>query len=769
MIRLVKSFWSRLASQGQEQHSGPELQRIQAALEYRLQFEKLIATISTQFISLTVDKIDQGIEESFREIGEFAGVDRGYIFWYSNILGRHMEQIHEWCGKGIPSQLDRVRQLNMGMFPYFDRKIKLLEPFYTDRVADLPPGAESEKKEFSAEGVKSLLFVPMIFNGEATGFVGFETLRKERSWSEDTITLLKMASEIYVNALERKRADKILRQSEERYALIARGVNDGLWDWNMKTNKIFYSSRWKSMLGHQEDEIMDTQEAWFDRVHPDDLRSVKRKLRDHLEGKTVHFESEHRMRHKDGGYRWMLTRGLAVTDEKGRIWRIAGSQTDITDRKKFEEQLEHNALHDTLTGLPNRALFMDRLKAAVTRSKTNSAYMFAVLFLDLDRFKTVNDSYGHLFGDQMLIQVGERVHSCLGQADTAARFGGDEFTILLEDIHKPLYAIRVAEQIQKALQDPFILNEQTVLTSASIGIALGSSEDASCEEDLLRNADTAMYRAKVITRGHHVVYNENMHAQVVQMLKLETDLRRASEASHFQLHYQPILSLQSGQIEGFEALIRWAHPERGAIPPSVFIPLAEETGLIIPIGLWVLREACREAQNWKNGSSPLTLSVNLSARQLTQTDLIPQIEKILKETKIAPERLCLEITESAFVENPDQAAGILARIRDLKIKLHLDDFGTGYSSLSYLHKFQLDALKIDRSFICNIGSRGENSEIAKTIVALAHNMGMEVVAEGIETPEQRECLRGLGCEYGQGFLFSKPLEREAVSSFVMNH
>lgn len=744
-----------------------ENRRVRQALDYRFEFEKLIATISTHFIRLTIDQVDECISDSFQRIAEFAQVDRGYIFWYSDILGRHMEKIHEWCAEGVPSEMTRVRSLNMAMFPYFDGKIKNLEPFYAHRVADLPPEAASEKREFQLQSVKSLIFVPMIYAGEAIGFIGFETIRKETVWSDDVISLLKLVSQIIVNALERKRSEKTLRQSEERYALVARGVNDGLWDWDLKTNKIFFSTRWKSMLGYTEEEISEDPQEWFLRVHPDDFEQVNSKVKGHLDGDSSHYESEHRMLHKDGTYRWMLTRGMAVKDSKNRVTRMAGSQTDITDRKKAEEQLMHHALHDTLTGLANRALFVDRLKFAVERSKLEKDYAFAVLFIDLDNFKSVNDSFGHQTGDQFILEVAKRLSSCVAATDTVARFGGDEFVLLLDNIRKASLAVRVAERIQNVLYHPILVGGQNVMTTASIGIALSSPE--SDADELLRNADTAMYRAKNHHRGSHVVFDDSMHEKAVELLKLETELRKATDAYNFHLNYQPIVNLASQEIIGFEALIRWNHPERGLVAPGNFIPLAEENGLIIPIGWWVLREACKEIRSWQSRNpfkKALSVSVNISMKQITLPDFVSQIQDILAETGMDPALLHLEITESIFIENNDQAVSVLNQLRALGIQLHLDDFGTGYSSLSYLNRFHFNVIKIDRSFIHNIESRGKNEEIVRAIISLAHNMGMKVVAEGIETPEQLEILTRLGCEYGQGYLFSRPLASEDAAALA---
>ncbi|HEY9805475.1 MAG TPA: PAS domain S-box protein, partial [Candidatus Obscuribacterales bacterium] len=452
---------------------------------------------------------------------------------------------------------------------------------------------------------------------------------------------------------ERKQAEEALRESQERYALAVEGANDGLWDWNLKTNEIYFSHRWQSMLGYQEGEISSNPEEWFNRVHPEDVERLKAQIDLHLAGLSPHFESEHRMRHHDGSYRWMLSRGLAVRDADQKVSRMAGSQTDVTERKHVEEQLLHDAFHDVLTGLPNRALFMDRLGLAIERSKRPGNSLFAVLFLDLDRFKVINDSLGHMIGDQLLIAIARRLEACLRGGDTVARLGGDEFTILLEDIVDVHDATRIASRIHQALQSPFNLQGQEVFTSVSIGITL-SETGYDWPEDLLRDADTAMYRAKSLGRACHEVFDRTMHLRAVELLHLETDLRRAIERQELRLYYQPIVSLTTGRIHGFEALIRWQHPERGLISPAEFIPVAEETGLIVPIGLWVLREACQQTYKWQqqfDANFPLTISVNLSGKQFSQPDLIEQIERILQATSLDARSLKLEITESIMMEN----------------------------------------------------------------------------------------------------------------------
>jgi diguanylate cyclase (GGDEF)-like protein len=401
-------------------------------------------------------------------------------------------------------------------------------------------------------------------------------------------------------------------------------------------------------------------------------------------------------------------------------------QREIAERKKAQEQLLHLALHDTLTGLPNRVLFVERLKQALDRFKQQPEYKFAVLFLDCDRFKVVNDSLGHVVGDQLLIAVARRLASCLRPSDTLARLGGDEYTILLENIKESSDATRIAEQLQQQLTIPFQLNEHEVFINASIGI-VADPTDYDQPEHLLRDADTAMYRAKELGKARYQVFDERMHHRALASLQMETDLRRALERQEFVVNYQPIVSLTSGRIYGFEALVRWYHAERGFISPVEFIPIAEETGLIVSIGEWVLREACHQMRMWQHQlprHPPLTISVNLSAKQFWQPNLIEQIDTILQETELDSRSLKLEITESVIIDNDESVTAILQQLRDRQIQLSIDDFGTGYSSLSYLQRFPVDTLKIDRSFVSKIGETGENLEIVRAIVTLAHNLAM---------------------------------------------
>ncbi len=716
-----------------------------------------------------------------------------------------------------------------------------------------------------------------------------------------------------------------LREWEERYAIAAAGANDGLWDWNLESSEVYFSPRWKATLGYGENEIGTHSSEWFNRVHPDDVERLKAEITVHFAGLTSHLRNEHRISHKDGTYRWVLCRGVAIRNTGDKAYRMAGSMTDITAHKAAEEenirlaafprndpnpvlasdrqgnliyinpaaqrvlaqlgveeatgflpanhpklvrrcletgygerqieatvgsrvfswtyhpipaldvvhmyatditerlwaeqQLLHAAWHDGLTGTPNRNKFIHQLSQTVERAKQRQDDLFAVLFLDLDRFKVVNDSLGHSKGDQFLIAVARRLEACLRPGDLVARLGGDEFTILLSEISDVSDATDFAERIQLELMQPVNLSGHEVFTTASIGIAIGAYRPAPSQsepvgrpyeqpEDILRDADLAMYRAKALGKARHVVFDAAMHERALALLQLENDLRRAiqenSEGSilsseltggsatgraqvyqgfsgesqserlkgELLLYYQPVVALDTGRIAGFEALVRWRHPERGLISPAEFIPVAEETGMIVPLGAWVLLEACQQLRRWQEqfpDRHELTMSVNLSGKQLSQPDLLPQIDIILQQTGISPAYLKLEITESVLMENAAAAAEVLEKLRDRNINLCVDDFGTGYSSLSYLHRFPINTLKIDRSFVMEMSGDDENSEIVRAIVTLAHNLGMYVVAEGVETEKQLVQLWALQCEYGQGYFFSKPLPAEDAEALLADN
>ncbi len=566
----------------------------------------------------------------------------------------------------------------------------------------------------------------------------------------------------------RKKAEETLRESEERYFLAARGANDGLWDWNIKTDEIYYSPRWKAMLGYLDHEIGATPDEWINRIHVDDRDAVIYSLTNHINNKAPHFESEHRILHRDGAYRWMLVRGMAVRDSDGIAYRMAGSQTDITARKNAEEQLIHDAFHDLLTGLPNRALFLDRLDRTIEYNRRYEEFSFAVLFLDLDRFKVINDSLGHAVGDQLLIEISRVLKTCMRSSDTVARFGGDEFVVLLNDIDDVQDAIKVVHHIQAVLAKPFRVGNNRVFTSASIGIVL-SNGSYLAKEEIMRDADIAMYQAKMLGKANYMIFNTEMRKQAINRLSMENDRHHALTRGEFSLHYQPIITLRENTLSGFEALLRWQHPQKGYIPPEEFIPIAEETGLILDIGCWVLHQACSQVKRWQEqfpDYQDLFVNINISQKQFIQPEFFHRLRKVLKDTWLNPACLNLEITENVLMKNAESMIEILNKIRELGVGLHVDDFGTGYSSLSYLQQFPIDTLKIDYSFINRIGTNGDRAEIVKTKLVLARELGVDSIAEGIETENQMIQLRELDCHYGQGFYIGKPMQAELVAEML---
>ncbi|NDJ18401.1 EAL domain-containing protein [Myxacorys almedinensis] len=528
---------------------------------------------------------------------------------------------------------------------------------------------------------------------------------------------------------------------------------------------VYVNDAFSRATGHSSGEIIgkSAQILLGEKTEAAELNLIRTSLLDHEA-----VRAEVILYRQNGTHFWVDVNMVPIRNEQGQVTHFVSVMREVTERKLAEEQLRRNAFHDPLTGLPNRLLFMERLTLTVNRVKQDSNYQFAVLFLDLDRFKVINDSLGHMIGDQLLVAIARRLEACISSLDTVARLGGDEFTILLENIQHEGDATKVADRVQEELSRPFSLSGHEVFTSASIGITL-STTDFERPEDLLRGSDIAMYRAKAQGKACHEVFDTDMHTHVVALMQMENDLRKAIDHQDFELYYQPIVALATGKIMGFEALVRWQHPEQGIISPAKFVPIAEETGLIIPLGQWVLRESCRQLKEWQDAfphDPPLTVSVNLSGRQFSQQSLIGQIRQTLSETGLNAHSLKLEITESAIMENTESAMDMLLQLKAMGIQLSVDDFGTGYSSLGYLYRFPMDLLKIDQSFISRVDVDGEKLELVRTIITLAWNLGMDVVAEGVETTKQLAQLKALKCEYAQGFLFSKPVPKQEAAKLI---
>jgi diguanylate cyclase (GGDEF)-like protein/PAS domain S-box-containing protein len=556
-----------------------------------------------------------------------------------------------------------------------------------------------------------------------------------------------------------------LRESEQRFRSAfdhAAGMGlvapDGRW---IQVNKSLCD-----MLGFSEAELLL---GTFQRItHPEDLSLLLEQLNKLREGTISSLQLEQRFFHKSGQIRWVLLSVATIKDTQSHAANLIFQMQDIGDRKQAEKKLVHDAFHDALTGLPNRMFFMDQLKQSVQRVKRQQQAPFAVLFLDFDRFKIINDSLGHMVGDQLLIAIANKLRANVRPGDTVARLGGDEFTILLDSLKSPDDAIDMARRLLSNLSEHYKLPDREVLITASIGIALSTNGYEHAEE-VLRDADTAMYQAKSLGRARYEVFDQGMHAKAPDLVEIETDLWRALERDELTLDYQPIVSLRTGAIAGFEALLRWMHPSRGMVSPLEFISVAEETGLIIPIGQWVLNQACRQTREWQKRypqKPPLQISVNLSPKQFMQRDLIDQISLALDSGGLSPRSLKVEITEGMVMQNVESTMQMLGQLQALGIAISLDDFGTGYSSLSYLHRFPISTLKIDQSFVSSMSNNQESLEIVRTILGLARNLKMEVIAEGVETLEQAVELRAMNCDYGQGYYFSKALNANSAVRFL---
>jgi diguanylate cyclase (GGDEF)-like protein/PAS domain S-box-containing protein len=575
------------------------------------------------------------------------------------------------------------------------------------------------------------------------------------------ITSLDQLARALNHAIAHQNVLRRLAESEQRYALAMQGANEGLWDWDVANDRLYLSPGWKAMLGYAEEELGEGPGEWLGRVHPDDRAPLQQAFEAHCAGASQHFEHEYRIQHRDGTYRWMVARGMAVRDPQGRATRVVGSQTDVTDRKRAEQRLQHDALHDALTGLPNRVLFVDRLDQAIRRAqRATPQAAAAVLFLDLDRFKLVNDSLGHQAGDRLLIAVARRLESAVRPPDTVARLGGDEFTVLLDGVSDAHEASLVAERVHQTLRAPFHIAERELFVDASIGIALAEADAA--PDTVLRDADVAMYRAKADGKGRQAVFDGRMHEQVMRRLDMETELRRAIEQRRLEVVYQPIVQAATGRIAGFEALCRWPDV---ATEPAEFLAIAEETGLIVPLGRWVLQRATSQLAKWRTSptGAGLTVGVNVSSRQLADPEFAVTLARALRAARLDPRALRLEVSEHA-IEHARR--GLTQLVVTHQVRSHIDDFGTAASSLRVLHGFPGDAVKIHRSLIAGMGREPGAFEIVKALVGLAHSLGLEVVAQGVETATQLDHLKLLGCEFAQGFYLSAPRRPEDAAALL---
>jgi len=571
-------------------------------------------------------------------------------------------------------------------------------------------------------------------------------------------------------AMERAQMQRALSEVQERFALAVRGANDGVWEWILGTGEMHFSRRWRELLGYGVDDLENSITEWFDRVHPEDIGPLRADIDAHLAGEKAYHEKEHRIRASDGTYRWVISRAVAQRDGAAAV-RMAGSLTDTSDFRLREEKLREESRHDPLTSLPRREPFLESLIRAVAMAKRDRDYAFTVLMVDVDRFRWLADSIGHQAADGMLAILAKRLLACVRPGDSVCRFGGDKFAILLENLDDVSVATDIANRIRLSVHEPFDVEGQTVYTTVSIGLTTSRRgyDDA---DEIINDVAAAANKAKERGQDRHEVFDSKMRIDALTTLRLEVALRQAVEREEFELHYQPIVDLASGQLVGFEALTRWRHPRRGIVNPSEFIPVAEQTGLIVPIGRWAIRESMRELGRWQKANhvaQPLSMSVNLSGRQIADPRLLEEIETSMREHQIIEGTFRLELTESVLMDNADPVQRILAALRRCGVRIWVDDFGTGYSSLSYLHRFPVDGLKIDKTFVDALEGGAAGEAMIRTILNLADNLRVDVVAEGIERATQAHKLIGLGCVRGQGFLFGRPISAPAVPGFIAKH
>jgi|GEM_PF-216121 len=579
-------------------------------------------------------------------------------------------------------------------------------------------------------------------------------------------TVIGVAS-LVQDVTERETMARALQESEERYSLAVQGANDGIWDWDLKSGIVYYSPRWKEILGIDRNAELKTPEEWFSRVHPDDSGMVKDAIASHLEKHADHLEIEFRMKHQDGHYLWVLCRGLAVCDENDIPVRMAGSLTDISARKQAEEQMLFDALHDRLTGLPNRVLFSEHLQHSMSIALRDLRYCFAVLLLGLDRFKLVNESLGHKAGDELLQAIGRRLQERVRRGDIVARLSADQFLVLLDDIRSIEEAEELAQSVRALFDESFRLSTGDIYVTASGGLVVPDRSYTTSDE-IIRDAEIAMFRAKTLGKNRIETFSPELRVRIQSRLQLETDLHRALRHHQFEVLYQPIVRLADDTVWGFEAIVRWRHPQRGTLLPFEFIEVAEETGLIVSLGQEVFREACSQLEEWSSERGHgWHVSINVSARQLTHEDFLRDISSLLERTDIAPERIVIELTESMFIAEHETVREAMQFFRERGLRLAVDDFGTGYSSLAYLQRFPVDILKIDRAFITNLGTQHHKLEIVQTIWNLAKNLNIDVVAEGVENSEQHTQLAALGIPYAQGFWYAQPLDPKRAYEFAI--
>lgn len=756
---LLKIFAVRVTAELERIRAERAQRERQAQLDQQLRYERLISTVASEFINLPLTEIPQAIYKVLGLLAEMTKADRAYLFEPDDSEGTTFSNTYEWCLPGIEPQQENLQGVPEREFPLFFETVKTQGWVLWPAIQELPTDA-LDRQGLEAQKIQSLLSVALKRGSQLIGFLGLDFVRQPQPHLESFLPLLQVMGQVFTNVLERQEIERSLRLAESQYRSIFENATEGIFQssphgYYLKVNpalaRIYGYDSPADLQAHLTN--IATQLYVNPRRREEFIQAIT------TNGTVTDFESQ--VYRKDGQIIWISENARAVYDDRGRLAYFEGTVVDITDRKLSENTIHYQAFHDLLTGLPNRALFDDRLPMALAEARRQQQRV-GVMFLDLDRFKIINDTLGHAVGDQLLQQVAERLVHCLRETDTVARWGGDEFTVLLPMVHHPDDLAIVAERILYALKPEFILDGHHLHITTSIGIAVYPDHGQSADV-LLRNADTALYRAKETGRNTYQFYTNSLNALGPELLRLENDLHAALERGELSIYYQPQLDLTRGKIHAIEALLRWHHPRQGLLYPKHFIDIAEENGLILAIGRWVLQQACHDCQAWQQqGFAGVGVAVNLSARQFLHMNLAEEVSQCLRDAHLAPELLTLEITETTAIHHIQRTQLILKELRTLGVGITLDDFGTGYASLNYLKQFPITGLKIDRSFITDIEGDRQDQAIVKAIIDLANGLEIPTVAEGVETWGQGQLLWHLGCKAIQGYLLTEPLPYSQV-------
>jgi diguanylate cyclase (GGDEF)-like protein/PAS domain S-box-containing protein len=743
-----------------------ERKTAELSLKQREAFLRQLMALSAQFVNIRCGGWDESVQSALSRVGKFCKADRSYFFLFDHVAGT-MSNTHEWVAPGTLPQRENLQALGVATMPNVFDMLLRHETIVIRDVDAMPEEWATERAIFKAQDISAAILMPVVNKDHLIGFVGFDSVGQTRDWSDEN-QLLRVFADILASALARMRADEALRLSETRYREVLSKVREVIFETDRAGNWTFLNKAFEDITGFPADEALGCSVVNF--FHEDDQNDALARFEAMMKGEIDYLRHEARCRTHDGTTRWVELACHVNRDAEGEVTGTLGTLIDITERKVASEEIERLAFYDPLTQLPNRRLLMDRLAEAMVRSAEQENHA-ALLFIDLDNFKTLNDTYGHDRGDMLLQIVARRLLASVQEGDVVARLGGDEFVVILQGLGSDgddaqILARTAAERIRRALKTPYDLGGHAQHVTPSIGATVFMGDERAVDT-LLRHADLAMYQAKSAGRNNFQFFMAEMEDVVVMRAGIEADLRGAVERGEFAVHFQPQVD-HAGEIVGSEALLRWSHPERGMVSPAEFIPVAEETGLIVPIGRWVFEQSCAALQRLqeRTGRSELTMSVNVSARQFRHPAFVEDVHTIVMQHGISADTLKLELTESLFLQDVEFVVEKMKLLRRRGLRFSLDDFGTGYSSLTYLKRLPFDEIKIDQSFVADITERAQDATIARTIIKMGNALGLSVIAEGVETTGQLACLMEAGCRSYQGYLFGRPQPVDAFEEML---